>query len=187
MQEFQAQQRLKMKVPNETIPIEEYLEEPRWLVAAITEADRIETLEDHHFRLKLRPKKFMRLEFTPEADLRVTTDNNGTLHIQSTGCRVLGLENLQESFNLDLSGELTPLHRGEKTWITGTARLQVRFEPPPGLQLLPQAMLKPAGNAFLKGILTTMKKRIRKQLVSSYRQWVEAQTRSEATPSAAAS
>lgn len=176
MNKFQARQSLNMKVPNESIPVEDYLQEPQWLVAAITEADRLETLKDNLFRLKLRPKKFMKLQFEPQVDLKVWTDDNKTLHIRSHDYQLIGLEDLQDSFDLELSGELTPVgHRGSKTQLEGEARIQVSLEKPRVLRLVPDAVLKTAGNAFLGGILGTMKGRVRRQLVQDYRRWVEAQ------------
>lgn len=174
-----------MKVPNEAIPVEEYLKEPQWLVAAITEANRIETLADNHFRLKLRPKKFMHLQFEPQADLKVNTDADGTLHIRSTGCRVIGLENLEKSFTMDLTGELGPRRQGQTTWLEGIARIQVRFELPSVLSIIPKAVLKPTGNTFLGSILGTMKGRVKRQLVKDYQRWAAQKTTSN-SPSFAA-
>lgn len=186
MKKFQARQSLKIKVPNESIPVENYLQEPQWLVAAITEADRLETLDDDLFRLKLRPKKFMKLQFEPQVDLRVWTDDNKTLHIRSHDYQLIGLEDLQDTFGLQLSGELAPVgHRGSKTQLQGEARIQVSLETPRALRLVPNTVLKTAGNAFLGGILGTMKGRVRRQIVQDYRRWVEAQESDQPAATAA--
>ncbi|MGB3201602.1 MAG: DUF1997 domain-containing protein, partial [Nodosilinea sp.] len=77
MQEFHASQHLRLRVPNEAIPIEHYLRQPQRLVQAITDPRRIEVLGDGVYRLSLRPLQFMGISIEPTADLRVWSLTDG--------------------------------------------------------------------------------------------------------------
>ncbi|PSN20655.1 hypothetical protein C7271_01115 [filamentous cyanobacterium CCP5] len=181
MQTFYARQSLKLRVPSAPIPIEDYLQEPKWLVAAITEADQVEAIGDDCFRLELRAKRFMQLQFKPQVDLKIWMGTDGTLYIRSTNCQIIGLEDLQRSFSLELAGELAPLHKGPKTWLHGSAQIEVNLELPAPLKMIPGTVMKSAGNSFLGGILKTMKGRVRRQLVKDYRRWAQVQATDTAT------
>lgn len=176
MRHFHVSQTLKMAVPNEAIPIEHYLRQPQRLVQAITDASRIQQIAPSHFRLQLRPLQFMVLQLQPTVDLAVWTRAEGTLHLRSLACQIQGAEFLQESFRLELAGTLSPHRRGTVTELRGRADLTVQVEVPPPLQRLPDPVLKSGGQAFLNGILSTIKSRLQRQLVQDYRCWVAART-----------
>ena len=108
MRHFQASQTLKMRVPNEVIPIKHYLRQPQRLVQAITEPSRIQQLAPSHFRLQLRPLKFMMLRLEPTVDLQVWTEAEGQLHLRAIDCEIRGAQFLGESFSLELAGTLSP-------------------------------------------------------------------------------
>ncbi len=174
MRHFQVSQTLKMVVPNEVIPIEQYLRQPQRLVQAITDPSRIQQLAPSHFRLRLSPLKFMMLRLEPKVDLQVWTEAEGTLYLKALDCEIRGAQFLQESFGLELAGTLSPHRRGSETELSGKADLKVQVEVPPPLKLIPESVLESSGRAFLKGILLTIKYRLERQLVQDYHRWVKA-------------
>ncbi len=176
MRHFQVSQTLEMAVPNEVIPIDQYLRQPQGLVQAITDPSRIQQLAPSHFRLSLRPLKFMMLRLEPTVDLHVWTEAKGTLHLRAVDCEIRGTQFLKDSFYLELAGILSPHRRGSDTELSGKADLKVQIEIPPPLKLIPESVLESSGRAFLKGILLTIKYRLERQLVQDYRRWVQAKS-----------
>ena len=176
MRQFQVSQTLKMVVPNEVIPINQYLRQPQRLVQAITDPSRIQQLAPSHFRLWLRPLKFMMLRLEPTVDLQVWTEAEGTLHLKALDCDIKGAQFLKDSFSLELAGILSPQRRRSNTELSGKADLKVQVEVPSPLKLIPESVLASSGKAFLKGILLTIKYRLESQLIQDYRRWVRAKS-----------
>ena len=174
MRHFQVSQTLKMIVPNEVIPIEHYLRQPQRLVQAITDPSRFQQLAPSQFRLQLRPLQFMMLRLEPTVDLQVWTPSEGTLHLRSLDYEIRGAQFLPQSFGLELAGTLSPHRQGSATKLRGRAELKVQVDVPPPLTLLPEPVLERSGQAFLNGILLTIKYRLERQLVQDYRHWVKA-------------
>ncbi|MEA5449095.1 DUF1997 domain-containing protein [Leptolyngbya sp. CCNP1308] len=175
MKEFHASQTLRLRVPNEAIPIEHYLRQPQRLVQAITDPRRIEVLGDGLYRLSLRPLQFFGISIEPTADLRVWSLADGTLQLESVACRVKGPEYLSfvnDSFGMALQGSLTPQRQTTYTELQGQANLQIHLELPPPIRFMPASVLDRTGKTFLGGILSTIKHRIERQLVEDYRAWV---------------
>lgn len=175
MKEFHASQTLRLRVPNEAIPIEHYLRQPQRLVQAITDPRRIEVQGEGVYRLSLRPLQFFGISIEPTADLRVWSLADGTLRLESVACRVKGPEYLSfvnDSFGMALQGTLTPQCQEAYTELQGQADLQIRLELPPPIRFMPASVLDRTGKTFLGGILGTIKHRIERQLVEDYRAWV---------------
>ena len=177
MKDFHASQALRLRVPNEAIPIEHYLRQPQRLVQAITDPRRIEVLGDGVYRLSLRPLQFIGISIEPTADLQVRSLSDGSLHLESVGCQVKGpdyLSFVNDSFGMALKGQLTPHREASYTELRGQADLQIHLELPPPIRFMPAAMLDRTGKTFLSGILATIKHRIERQLTEDYRAWVRA-------------
>ncbi|PSR15379.1 hypothetical protein C8255_23065, partial [filamentous cyanobacterium CCP3] len=175
MQDFHASQNLRLRVPNEAIPIEHYLRQPQRLVQAITDPRRIEVIGDGVYRLSLRPLQFLGISIEPTADLQVRSQADGTLTLESVGCQVKGpdyLSFVNDSFGMALQGVLTPQRGDRYTELQGRADLQIHIELPPPIRFMPAPVLDRAGKTFLSGILSTIKHRIERQLVEDYRAWV---------------
>jgi hypothetical protein len=184
MRRFQVSQTLKMKVPNEEIPIEYYLRQPQRLVQAVTDARRIQPLASDQFRLQLRTLQFMMLQIESTVDLQVWTSDTGALHLRSLDCEIRGAAFLSQSFRLELEGILTPQRQGTITELQGQADLTIQVDIPPPLMLIPEAVLESSGEAFLSGILLTVKYRLERQLLQDYRRWVKANPLTPVVPSA---
>ncbi|MEM8605063.1 MAG: DUF1997 domain-containing protein [Cyanobacteria bacterium P01_H01_bin.121] len=171
MRHFRVTQSLNLTVPNAAVPLEHYLRQPKRLVQAITDPTRVRQLSETVYHLELRPLEFMTIRFRPAADLDVRADLDGTIHLKSLQCEVIGADFLQNSFELQLVGQLKPQAVGSATKLKGQAELDVTVNLPASLRVFPDAIVEPAGNAFLSSILLTIKYRLQHQLIQDYQRW----------------
>ncbi|MBE9226016.1 DUF1997 domain-containing protein [Phormidium sp. LEGE 05292] len=175
---FDASQSVEIAVPQQPIPIQHYLRQPKRLVQALVEVNRIEQLSEEVFRLKMRPLAFMTLSIQPTVDMRVWADSDGTVHLESVACQIRGVEYINQRFALNLKGRLSPYQINGITYLKGKADLQVQVELPPPFWLTPKPLLETTGNGLLKSVLLTIKHRLMQQLLLDYATW--AKTGSEA-------
>lgn len=113
------------------MPIQHYLRQPRRLVYALTDRSRVERLADDCFRLTMRPREFLAMSFQPVVDLKVWAEPNGTVHLQSVGCEIRGIEYINNRFDLTLNGRLYPLATDGPTQLMGQGDVSVSVELPP--------------------------------------------------------
>lgn len=158
-------------VPEAPVPVQHYLRQPQRLVYALTDRSRVERLSPDCFRLTMRPRQFMALSFQPVVDMRVWTQANGTVHLQSTGCEIRGVDYINKRFNLTLNGILYPTPGAGQTELVGQGDVQVDLELPPLFALTPRPILEAASQSLLQGIFLTFKQRLGHQLVADYRRW----------------
>jgi len=168
---FTASQSVEIAVPDQPIPIQHYLRQPQRLVNALVDPSRIEQLSEENFRLKMRPLAFMTLSIQPTVDLRVWAESNGTIHLQSVGCEIRGVEYIDQRFALNLKGYLSPCQTNGGS-LTGKADLEVQVELPFPFSLTPTPIIEAAGNGLLKSVLLTIKQRLLHQLLVDYSRWV---------------
>ncbi|MCP6762762.1 MAG: DUF1997 domain-containing protein [Fischerella sp. CENA71] len=173
---FTAFQSVEIAVPQQPIPIQHYLRQPQRLVYALVDPHRIQPLADDIFRLKMRPLSFMSLSIQPTVDMKVWAESNGTIHLRSQGCEILGIEYINQRFNLNLKGHLSPSQFLTGTRLHGRADLEVEVELPPPFSFTPKPILETTGNGLLKSVLLTIKQRLLHQLIVDYRRWVTLQT-----------
>jgi hypothetical protein len=128
----------------------------------------------------MRPLSFMALTLQPTVDLRIWAESDGTIHLQSIGCEIRGIEYINQRFNLDLVGQLAPVQADGTTYLKGRADLQVQVELPPPLSFTPRSILETTGNGLLRSVLLTIKQRLTHQLLSDYYGWVMAQQAKQA-------
>jgi len=169
---FTASQSVEIVVPEQPLPIQHYLRQPQRLVKALVDPSRIEQLDDELFRLKIRPLSFMTLSIQPTADLKVWAEPNGTVNLRSVACEILGLDYINQRFELNLQGHLFPYQRQDVTLLRGKADLEVKVELPFPLNMTPQPIVETTGNGLLKSVLMTIKQRLLHQLLTDYRSWV---------------
>ncbi|MFB2935164.1 DUF1997 domain-containing protein [Aerosakkonemataceae cyanobacterium BLCC-F154] len=170
---FDASQSVEIAVPQQPIPIQHYLRQPKRLVQALVDANRIEQLSDEIFRLKMRPLAFMTLTIQPTVDMRVWADSEGTVHLESVASQIRGVEYINQRFALNLKGRLSPHHINGITYLKGRADLQVQVELPPPFWLTPKPILETTGNGLLKSVLLTIKHRLMQQLLLDYAAWAK--------------
>lgn len=173
---FTASQLAELTVTEQPIPIQHYLRQPQRLIQALTDPSRVESLDAEHFRLKMRPLRFMTISIQPTVDMRVWADATGTIHIKSTRCEIRGIEYIDQRFQLNLVGQLMPQQLGAVTQLVGRADLEVNVDLPPVFWLTPKALLEATGNGLLRSVLLTIKQRLMHQLLLDYRRWVLDQT-----------
>lgn len=170
---FDASQSVEIAVPQQPIPIQHYLRQPKRLVQALVDVNRIEQLSEEVFRLKMRPLAFMTLMIQPTVDMRVWADSDGTVHLESVACQILGVEYINQRFALNLRGRLSPHQINGITYLKGRADLQVQVELPPPFWLTPKPLLETTGNGLLKSVLLTIKHRLMQQLLLDYATWAK--------------
>lgn len=170
---FAASHSVLITVPDASVPIQHYLRQPQRLVYALTDRSRVERLADDCFRLTMRPREFLTLSFQPVVDLKVWAEPNGTVHLQSVGCEIRGIEYINNRFNLTLNGKLYPLSTDGPTQLMGKGDVSVHVELPPLFWMTPQPILEAAGQRILQGIFLTFKQRLGNQLVNDYLQWAD--------------
>jgi hypothetical protein len=173
---FSASLSVEIAVPEQPIPIQYYLRQPQRLVNALIDPSRVKALSEEVFRLKMRPLNFMSLSIQPTVDMRVWAESHGTIHLQSVGCEILGVEYINQRFALNLKGYLSPQQLKTGTCLKGQADLEVQVDLPLPFSLTPTPILETAGNGLLKSVLLTIKQRLLSQLLADYRCWVISQT-----------
>jgi hypothetical protein len=182
--QFVASQSVEIAVPEQPIPIQHYLRQPQRLVHAIAETNPIEQLSQECFRLKMRPLDFMSLNFQPTVDLKVWADSDGTVHLRSIRCEILGLDYINQRFALDLKGKLYPSQNKGVTHLKGRADLKVNVDIPLPFSLTPKPILEATGNGLLKSVLVRIKQKLMHQLLLDYRQWANDDLQTRTSPQA---
>jgi hypothetical protein len=168
---FNAFQSVEIAIADQPIPIQHYLRQPQRLVKALVDPGRTEQLSSEVFRLKMRPLNFMMLKVQPTVDMRIWAESNGTIRVESLACEIRGVEYINQRFNLNLVGQLTPQLKRDTTYLVGRADLEVLVELPPPLLFTPKPLLEATGNGLLRSVLLTVKQRLMHQLLSDYRTW----------------
>jgi hypothetical protein len=177
--EFVASQSVEITVPEQPVPIQHYLRQPQRLVRAIADSNRIEQLSQECYRLKMRPLDFMSLQFQPTVDLKVWADSDGTVHLKSISCQILGLDYINQRFALDLKGKLYPYQNNGVTQLKGRADLKVSVDVPLPFSLTPKPIIETTGNGLLKSVLVRIKQKLMHQLLVDYRQWANCDTQTK--------
>ena len=172
---FSASQSLDLPVIDQPAPIHHYLRQPHRLVNALTTSSRVEVLGDEMFRLKMRPLAFMMLTLQPTVDMRVWSESDGTVNLQSIACEIRGIEYINQRFSLNLVGQLKPVNVKNIAHLRGQADLQVSVELPPPFLLTPRPILETTGNGLLKSVLLTIKQRLMHQLIADYKVWAHSE------------
>jgi hypothetical protein len=173
---FTAQQSLDLTVAEHGVPVSHYLRQPQRLVNALVDRSQIEYLSDRLFGLKMRPISFLHFTLQPTVEMEVWAEADGTLHIQSKGCEIRGIDYINQRFHLDLVGKLTPTAAEGKAHLSGLADLKVQVDLPPALWFTPRPILEAAGNSLLKSVLLTVKQRLSHQLIVDYSQWAHTES-----------
>jgi hypothetical protein len=88
-------------------PIEDYLQDPRRVVNALTDSGQGTMLEPGLFRFSLRSLNFMTLELKPTADLHLWSPAPGEMRIQALRCWLEGADHLNQHFSMTLEGHLS--------------------------------------------------------------------------------
>ena len=182
--QFFASQSVELTVPEQPIPIQHYLRQPQRLVYAIADPNQIQQLDPQRFRLKMRPVNFLSLNFQPTVELKVWVDAKGIVNLTSLGCEILGLDYINQRFNLDLKGILYHSQINGVTKLKGKADLKVSVDVPFPLSLTPTPIIETTGNGLLRSILLRIKQKLMHQLLLDYSQWANSDTQNKSIVSA---
>lgn len=169
---FQAKQSVELVVPPADQPIEAYLRQSARIVQAIGSSGSVISLGDELFQLQLKPLRFLSLTIQPIVDMRVWTTPDDCLHIKSVNSEILGLEQFDNpQFMLNLIGKLQPTVVRCKTRLRGEVQLMVKVEMPMPIALTPKPILETTGNTIMSGVLSSMKQRLKRNLIHDYKAW----------------
>ncbi|MDB9529172.1 DUF1997 domain-containing protein [Oscillatoria sp. CS-180] len=171
-----AKQTVEMRVPRQSVPIHHYLKQPRRLVHALMNPAQVEEISQDTFRFHLRGFQFLMLKIQPVVDLRIDVSKDHFLTVQSVRCKIYGNDFVDRQFHLNLSGELRLKDRATVTDLNGDVNLAIAVALPPILKMTPHPILETTGNQILKGVLTTMKQRLLRQLAVDYKRWSQQQS-----------
>ena len=174
---FTAFESVEISVPKHSIHIQHYLRQPQRLVNTLADNTRIQQLSEEVFRLKMRPLSFMSLSIQPTVDMRVWADASGTIYLRSLRCEILGFEYINQRFDLNLKGYLSPIQLNNGTYLQGKADLEVLVDIPQPFSLTPKSILETTGNRLLKSVLLTIKQRLLHHLLTDYRHWCNQTTK----------
>jgi hypothetical protein len=174
---FTAFESVEISVPKYSIPIQHYLRQPQRLVNTLADHTRTEQLSEEVFRLKMRPLSFMSLSIQPTVDMRVWADTSGTIYLRSLRCEILGFEYINQRFDLNLKGYLSPVQLSNGTYLQGKAELEVLVDIPQPFSLTPKSILEATGNGLLKSVLLTIKQRLLHHLLTDYHHWCNQATK----------
>ena len=171
---FSADEVVSLRVEAQKIPIQHYLRQPQRLVQAITDPNLVEQLSETRFIVKMRPLNFLNFyHFQPTVGLKVWSDSQGTVYLNSESCEIKGIDYINQRFFLKVTGKLAPESKNGQTYLVGKAELEVKVALPPPLWLTPTPLLEIAGNGLLKSVLVRIKQRLIGQLLKDYYEWVD--------------
>lgn len=182
---FSATQSINLLVPNQPIPIQHYLRQPRRLVYALVDPKQVDSLSQEVFRLQMRPLKFMMIHVQPTVDIEVKANSRGGIKLQAINCEIRGNSYINQRFSLSLQGELLPDTVAQRTYLKGKADLTVSVELPPIFRLTPKPLLEATGNGLLHSVLVTIKQRLMRQLLADYEAWTRSVNTDQSNPSQA--
>ena len=164
-------QAVEIQVPCADHPIESYLEQPDRLLRTLAPGDRMDLLENGHYRLEILPMSVLGLNISPVVDLAVWVDGDRKVQVESVGCEIRGVESLRDRFDFKLIGELYPIHTPDQILLRGSALLKIEIELPMPFKMMPRSIVEGAGNAVLEATLNTVKGRMLKYVVNDYQAW----------------
>ena len=182
MVRFNACQAVSIPVPQQPFSIETYLSKPQRLVAALVDETQVEVLGPNLFRLKVRPIKFIGLTIQPVCDIEIWLEEQ-TVRLRSNQCQIEGYESFNQKFSMNMQGYLVSQSTSVDKELHGQADLVVSVDLPPAATIMPRPILVRAGNGLLNGILTTLKQRLMRQLITDYCNWAQANVTSQLSSS----
>ena len=154
-----------------------FLGDPRHLVEALLDADRVRQLEAGQFVVRMSPIQALSVQITPEVELEIFTDRESRVLMKAVGCRIHGNNWIDHNFDLSFEGCLFP--RGMETTdnveLVGDANLEVSIGMPPLMQFTPKSIVEGIGNTITKGVLTAIDRSLRRKLPARFQQWQQEQ------------
>ncbi|MCG9891982.1 MAG: DUF1997 domain-containing protein [Thermosynechococcaceae cyanobacterium MS004] len=172
---FTGSQSVSILVPQAAVPIQHYLRQPHRLMSALAEQNQVESLGAGGYRLKMKPRQFFMFSLQPTVDIQVQAKADGTVLLTSQSCEIRGVDFINHRFQLNLKGILSPVLKGNQTYLEGQADLQVQVDLPPMLWMTPNAILQAAGNGLIKSILITIRQKLAHQLILDYQAWAQSE------------
>jgi hypothetical protein len=167
-----ASEPVTLRVEAASIPIQHYLRQPQRLVQAITDPRLMLVLGRDRYRLQMNPLNLLDLyHFHPTVILKVTSNSQGIVSLQSERCTIEGIDYIDNRFHLHLYGQLEPIDKDGATYLHGLAIVEVTVDVPPLFLFAPVPLLENAGHHLVKSVLGRIKQRILSHLIADYHTW----------------
>ncbi|NET28224.1 DUF1997 domain-containing protein [Okeania sp. SIO1I7] len=174
---FFASQSVNIPVPEQSISIHSYLSQPQRIVEVLADPNCIDKLTNDTYRLKMKPLKFFMLKIEPIIDMKIVTTSEGVVKLKSVGCKLKGIEMINEHFQLNLNGTMQPTKIHKKTILEGKVELALQIFLPAPFNKIPKSILLSTGNNLLGSILLKMKKGLMNKLLLDYSNWANSEER----------
>ncbi|MEM9536986.1 MAG: DUF1997 domain-containing protein, partial [Cyanobacteria bacterium P01_E01_bin.45] len=130
---FNARQATTLPIAGSPKRVGLFLGDPRHLVEALLDADRVRQREAGRFVVRMSPIQALSVQITPEVELEIFTDRQSRVLLKAVGCRIHGNNWIDRNFDLSFEGCLFP--RGMETTdgveLVGDANLEVSIGMPP--------------------------------------------------------
>jgi hypothetical protein len=167
---FSSSQQLVLPIREHLALLPAYLREEQRVVASLLDPSQLVSLGPGHYRYRVTRVQVFQLQIQPVVDLQ-THHRDDRLELEAVDCKLEGL-GLVDDFRLGLRSWLEASARG----LEGEATLAVSVSQPPLLKLVPPPVLEATGRSVLKGILLSMRNRVRHQLLLDFHKWCGSQS-----------
>ena len=174
---FNARQATTLSVVGSLERVGLFLSDPRHLVEALLDADRVRQLGAGRFAVRMSPIQALSVQIAPEVELEILTDSQSRVLLKAVGCRIHGNDWIDRNFDLSFEGCLYPrgLQIPESVELVGDANLEVSIGMPPLMQFTPKSIVDGIGNTITKGVLTAIERSLRRKLPARFQQWQQEQ------------
>jgi hypothetical protein len=162
---FSSSQQLLLPINTCVDHLPAYLREEQRVVASLLDPTQLVALGPGHYRYRVTRVQVFQLQIQPVVELR-THHQGDRLELEAVDCQLEGL-GLVDDFHLGLTSWLEASDQG----LEGEATLAVSVSQPPLLKLVPPRVLEATGRSVLRGILVSMRNRVRQQLLLDFQQW----------------
>lgn len=178
---FSAQQTCRVELKGSWDQVQDFLQDPRHLTAALLNQGQVRQLDRERFEVQMHWIGGLGVQVRPVVRLQIQTSERGEVYLQAIGCRIEGNEWIDEHFDLAFEGSLTPLQIPAQSVdggviMSGWARLKVCLELPPLLALTPAPMVETVGSTIVNGVLMTIRHSLCRRLPHSF--WAHTQSSS---------
>ncbi|KAJ8904465.1 hypothetical protein NDN08_000982 [Rhodosorus marinus] len=165
------------KVPGSRSRLTEFMvSNPEAVITACWSENLIQKLGNGVYRTSLPPLQFLHFKINASVDVRAQYDES------IDGIRLVSVRSLVEvprlglnehTFNMKLTGHLSPIEKGQRTHFDGSADLEISLDLPPLLRLMPKSAINAAGAQLTNGVLRSMRHNLIQNFTSAYRSWLQ--------------
>lgn len=136
--------------------------------------DRVQTLEDGVYRVKLNPHGALGLTLQPSFDVQFTEHPPNRVEMKSLGARLVESSHDDAGFQAHFDGEALFMHEGAGCRVNCWARMRVELALPAFLAWMPVGGLEAIGNGIIGPAMHALAQRLVPLMQRDIHRWVEA-------------